>query len=732
MTKTVYWLKGLDCPNCAQKIAIRVNDLEIVESADMDFIRKKLIVMHSQPDRESIDSKVKDIVGKLEPDVEVLDYSQSKQHEHHHEHEHCHCDGHEHEHEHEHGHSHEHAHEHSHSHSHEHGGSESHTFDIVRFVIAGVLFGLSKILPFELPCTILAICSYVIAGYDVVFSALRNLLHGEAFDETLLMFIATVGAVALGYFDEAAAVMLFFQVGELLQDIAVEKSRRSITSLMELKPEFARIVKDGKEEKVDPEQVHRGDIMIVRAGERIALDGEIIEGSSQLDTSAITGEFMPVSVSAGENVMSGCTNLDGVIRIRVTSSYGDSAVARIMDLVENASEKKAETEKFITRFARVYTPAVVACAVLLTLLPCCFLGFSQFSKWLYRGLLFLVISCPCALVISIPLGFFAGIGGASKQGILVKGAKAVETLSKCSALAVDKTGTLTKGTFSVIEIKPAGISEQQLLQYAAFAESGSNHPIANSIIGQYGKQIGSDEVSSISEISGFGMSCIHNGRTILCGKRELLEKEGISVPAEDSIYTTVYVAFDGRYVGCISLGDEIREQAKAAVESLSKLGIGTVMLTGDKPQTAQAVADSLAIKKFFASLLPQNKVEKVEQLMAEKDGGLVAFAGDGINDAPVIARADIGIAMGGLGSDIAIEAADVVLMNDDPTSIPKAVQISRKTMVIVKQNIVFALGVKFAVMLLGAFGIAGMWMAVFADVGVALLAILNALRCSKL
>ena len=725
MTKTVYWLKGLDCPNCAQKIAIRVNDLEIVESADMDFIRKKLIVMHSQPDRESIDSKVKDIVNKLEPDVEVLDYSQSKQaHAHHHEHEHCHCDGHEHEHEHEHGHSHE--------HSHEHGGSESHTFDIVRFVIAGVLFGLSKVLPFELPCTILALCSYVIAGYDVVFSALRNLLHGEAFDETLLMFIATVGAVALGYFDEAAAVMLFFQVGELLQDIAVEKSRRSISSLMELKPEFARIIKDGKEEKVDPEQVHRGDIIIVRAGERIALDGEIIEGSSQLDTSAITGEFLPVSVGAGENVMSGCTNLDGVIKIRVTSSYGDSAVARIMDLVENASEKKAETEKFITRFARVYTPAVVACAVLLTLLPCCFLGFSQFSKWLYRGLLFLVISCPCALVISIPLGFFAGIGGASKQGILVKGAKAVEALSKCSALAVDKTGTLTKGTFSVIEIKPVGVSEQQLLQYAAFAESGSNHPIANSIIRQYGKQVGADEVSEISEISGFGMSCVHGGRKILCGKRELLENNGISVPAEDSIYTTVYVAFDGKYVGCICLGDEVREQAKAAVESLSKLGISTVMLTGDKPQTAQAVAGSLGIKKFFASLLPQNKVEKVEQLMAEKSGGLVAFAGDGINDAPVIARADIGIAMGGLGSDIAIEAADVVLMNDDPTSIPKAVQISRKTMVIVKQNIVFALGIKLAVMALGAFGIAGMWMAVFADVGVALLAILNALRCSKI
>ena len=689
MTKTIYWLKGLDCPNCAQKIAIRVNDLDIVESADMDFIRKKLIVRHEQSDVSSIESQVKAIVKKLEPDVEVLDYEQKEKHEHHHEHEHCHCDTHEH--------SHEHAHSHEHSHSHEHGESESHAFDIARFIFAAVLFALSKVLPFELPCTILALCAYVIAGYDVVISALRNLLHGEAFDETLLMFIATVGAVALGYFDEAAAVMLFFQVGELLQDIAVEKSRRSITKLMELKPEFARIVKDGKEMQVAPEQVERGDIIIVKAGERLPLDGCVIEGSSQLDTSAITGEFLPVAVSEGTNVMSGCTNLDGVIKVRVSEKFGDSAVARIMDMVENASEKKAETEKFITRFARVYTPAVVLCAVLLTLLPCCFLGFSQFGKWLYRGLLFLVISCPCALVISIPLGFFAGIGGASKQGILVKGAKAIEALAKCSALAVDKTGTLTKGTFSVISTSPAGISEQQLLQYAAFAESGSNHPIALSILKAYGRQV----------------------------------QSGISVPADNSIYTTVYVSCGGAFCGSISLGDEIRPQANDAVKALSDIGIQTVMLTGDKPETAQAVAQSLGIRKFFASLLPQNKVEKVEQLMAEKNGGLVAFAGDGINDAPVIARADIGIAMGGLGSDIAIEAADVVLMNDDPTSIPRAVHTARKTMRIVKQNIVFALGVKFAVMVLGALGFAGMWMAVFADVGVALLAILNALRCSK-
>lgn len=707
MTKTIYWLKGLDCPNCAQKIAIRVNDLEIVESADMDFIRKKLIVNHTEQDRENIDNKVRAIVGKLEPDVEVLDYAQKEEHEH------------------------EHGHSHAHGHSHEHGGSESHTFDIARFILAGILFGLSKILPFEIPCTVLALCSYAIAGYDVVFSALRNLIHGEAFDETLLMFIATVGAVALGYFDEAAAVMLFFQVGELLQDIAVEKSRKSITKLMELKPEFARLVKDGKEKEIPPEQVKRGDVILVKAGERLPLDGCIIEGRTQLDTSAVTGEFLPVEVGEGSNVMSGCTNLEGVIKIRVTESFKDSAVSRIMELVENASEKKAETEKFITRFARVYTPAVVACAVLLTLVPCCFLGFSQFSKWLYRGLLFLVISCPCALVISIPLGFFAGIGGASKQGILVKGAKAIESLSKCSVLAVDKTGTLTKGSFSVVEAEPVGISEQQLLEYAAFAESGSNHPIALSILKKYGRDIPNGTVSEISEVSGYGMSCVYGGKKILCGKRELLEQNGIKADLKQSIYTTVYVAFDGKYCGCITLGDEIRQQSVNAVRELSGLGIETVMLTGDRELTAEAVAEKIGIKRFFASLLPQNKVEKVEQLMNSKNNGLVAFAGDGINDAPVIARADIGIAMGGLGSDIAIEAADVVLMNDDPTSIPRSVTIARKTMRIVKQNIVFALGVKFAVMLLGALGFAGMWMAVFADVGVALLAILNALRCSK-
>ena len=700
-----------------------MNDLEIVESADMDFIRKKLIVNHTEQDRENIDNKVRAIVGKLEPDVEVLDYAQKEEHEHHHEHEHCHCDGHEH--------GHEHGHSHAHGHSHEHGGSESHTFDIARFILAGILFGLSKILPFEIPCTVLALCSYAIAGYDVVFSALRNLIHGEAFDETLLMFIATVGAVALGYFDEAAAVRLFFQVGELLQDIAVEKSRKSITKLMELKPEFARIVKDGKETEIPPEQVKRGDVILVKAGERLPLDGCIIEGRTQLDTSAVTGEFLPGEVGEGSNVMSGCTNLEGVIKIRVTESFKDSAVSRIMELVENASEKKAETEKFITRFARVYTPAVVACAVLLTLVPCCFLGFSQFSKWLYRGLLFLVISCPCALVISIPLGFFAGIGGASKQGILVKGAKAIEALSKCSVLAVDKTGTLTKGSFSVVEAEPVGISEQQLLEYAAFAESGSNHPIALSILKKYGRDIPNGTVSEISEVSGYGMSCVYSGKKILCGKRELLEQNGIKADLKQSIYTTVYVAFDGKYCGCITLGDEIRQQSVNAVHELSGLGIETVMLTGDREQTAEAVAEKIGIKRFFASLLPQNKVEKVEQLMNSKNNGLVAFAGDGINDAPVIARADIGIAMGGLGSDIAIEAADVVLMNDDPTSIPRSVTIARKTMRIVKQNIVFALGVKFAVMLLGALGFAGMWMAVFADVGVALLAILNALRCSK-
>ncbi|MBO5576237.1 MAG: cadmium-translocating P-type ATPase [Ruminococcus sp.] len=726
MTKTIYWLKGLDCPNCAQKIALRVGDLEIVESADMDFMRKKLIVHHSEEhSRESIDSSVKMIVGNLEPDVEVLDYEQKEHHEHHHEHEHCHCDDHAHEHEH--GHSHEHGHEHSHV----HGKGESHTFDIARFIIAGVLYALGMILPYKVPSMVLSLCAYVIAGYDVVLSALRNLVHGEAFDETLLMFIATIGAVALGYFDEAAAVMLFFQVGELLQDIAVERSRKSVTKLLELKPEYARIIREGKELTVAPEQVETGDIMVVRAGERLALDGEVVEGSCQLDTSAVTGEFLPVSISKGKSVLSGCTDLDGVIKVRVSAPFKESSVARIMQLVENASEKKAETEKFITRFARVYTPAVVACAVLLTIVPCLFLGFSQFTKWLYRGLLFLVISCPCALVISIPLGFFAGIGGASKQGILVKGAKAIEALSKCTAIAVDKTGTLTKGEFSVESIVPSGISQQLLLEYAAAAESVSNHPIAVSILKHWGKSFEQGEISNASEISGCGVECDYNGKKLICAKREYLVDMGIRVPQAQSSSTSVYVSCDGEYCGYITLGDEIKENARQAVAQLTQLGVDTVMLTGDKEQAAAAAAEKLGIKNYHSSLLPQDKVTKVEDLMKASGGTPVGFAGDGINDAPVIARADVGFAMGGLGSDIAIEAADIVLMNDSVESIPKAVAAARKTMRIVKENIVFALGVKFLVMMLGALGLAGMWMAVFADVGVALLAILNAMRCSK-
>lgn len=708
MPKSIYWLKGLDCPNCAQKIAVRLNELHIVDSADIDYINKKLVVQHCLPSSDSIDEQVKNVVKKLEPNVEVLDFSNRVQN------------------------SHENDNSHDHSHSHSHSNDESHTFDIARLIIAGALYAVGMILHHMTIGDIAVICAYVLAGYDVMISAVRNLIRLEPFDETLLMFIATVGALALGCFDEAAAVMLFFQVGELLQDIAVEKSRKSITDLMSLKPEFARVIMDGKEVKTAPEHVNIGDIIIVKAGERLPLDGEIIQGSTQLDVSALTGEFMPVSVSQGAKVLSGSTSLDGAIKVKVTSSFRDSAVSRIMELVENASEKKAETEKFITRFARIYTPAVVACAVLLTFIPCLFFGFSQFSKWLYRGLLFLVISCPCALVISIPLGFFAGIGGASKQGILVKGAKAIEALSKCSVLAFDKTGTLTKGKFSVLEINPAGVSPQELLKYAAYAEKGSNHPIALSISALYGKQISDSEVSDISEISGYGMSCLHDGKRILCGKRELLEQNGISVPNQNDTQTSVYVAYDGSYCGYITLGDEIKEQAGQAVEMLSQLGIRSIILTGDKAASAALAAQKVGVKQYFASLLAQDKVGIVEKLIDEKSGGLIAFAGDGINDAPVIARADIGIAMGGLGSDIAVEAADVVLMNDDLTSIPKAVRLSRKTMKIVRLNIALALGIKLLVMLLGALGFAGMWMAVFADVGVALLAILNSLRCSKL
>ena len=687
-------LEGLDCPNCAEKIRSRVEKLDKVSSANMNFMSKKLTVSHNSVDKEIL-PKIREIVKSLEPDVEVTEFKNEPVIQ-----------------------------------------EENHTFDIARLSVAAVLFLVSFFVKAEIPNAILATAAYIIAGYDVIISAFKNIIKGEAFDESLLMTIATFGALALKDFSEGAAVMLFFQVGELFQDIAVERSRKSITKLMELKPESAGVYRDGVIVEVPPEEVKIGDVIAVKTGERIPLDGVICEGNSSLDCSALTGESIPVEVSEGTEVLSGSTNLKGMLKIKVTSEFKNSAVAKILDMVQNSTEKKATTEKFITRFARVYTPAVVGAAALLVILPTLIIGLSSgfsmalFTKWLYRGLLFLVISCPCALVISVPLSFFSGIGRASSKGILIKGAKGLELLAKCKTLAVDKTGTLTKGKFAVLEINPESdvISRDKLLEYAAYCESGSTHPIGVSICAEYGKEISQERISDLSETAGNGISCRIDGKSVLCGKKDLLEKGGISIPSDNSGFTTVYLSVDGVYAGKILLGDEVRETSADAVQRLKKQGIETVMLTGDKKSAAESTAKQLGISDYYSELLPENKVEKIEELLSDESRRLVAFAGDGINDAPVIARADIGIAMGGLGSDIAIEAADVVLMNDDPKSISLAVEIAGKTLKIVHENIIFSLSIKALIMILGAFGIAGMWAAVFADVGVAVIAILNSLR----
>ena len=546
------------------------------------------------------------------------------------------------------------------------------------------------------------------------------------------MTIATVGALILGEHSEGVAVMLFYQVGEWFQSYAVSKSRRSITSLMDIRPDYANIEKDGKLIQVDPEDVKIGDTIIVKPGERVPLDGKIIKGSSTLDTSALTGESMPREVEAGMEVISGCINQTGILTIQTTKEFGESTVAKILDLVENASDKKGRMENFITRFARYYTPVVVFAALALAVLPPLVTG-QAFSIWIYRALTFLVISCPCALVISIPLSFFGGIGGASKIGVLVKGSNYLEALAYTETVVFDKTGTLTKGSFAVTEIQANGMTDEELLELAAYAEDYSNHPISLSIQKAYGKKIDNSRITDVQEIAGHGVQAVIDGMTVLAGNAKLMEREHIPYTASNAIGTVVYVAFDGRYAGCIVIADEIKADAPAAIKTLKAAGIRqTVMLTGDADAVGQDVARRLGLDRAYTELLPADKVDRVEELLAQKsDKGMLAFVGDGINDAPVLARADVGIAMGALGSDAAIEAADVVLMTDEPSKIAAIMQIARKTIRISNENIVFALGVKFLVLILGALGRANMWAAVFADVGVSVIAILNAIRAMR-
>lgn len=604
---------------------------------------------------------------------------------------------------------------------------------LTRIIVAAALFLAGNFIPLPewAEMGMFLIC-YAVAGWDIVWKAITNILHGQVFDENFLMTIATVGALILGEHSEGVAVMLFYQVGEWFQSYAVSKSRKSITSLMDIRPDYANIEKDGKLVQVDPDEVQIGDTIVVKPGERVPLDGKIIKGTSALDTSALTGESMPREVEPGMDVISGCINQTGILTIQTTKEFGESTVAKILDLVENASDKKGKTENFISRFARYYTPIVVFAALALAVLPPLILQ-QSFSVWIYRALTFLVISCPCALVISIPLSFFGGIGGSSKIGVLVKGSNYLESLAHAETVVFDKTGTLTKGSFAVTEIHPVDMKDTQLLELAAYAEDYSNHPISLSIKSAYGKKIDSSRISDVQEIAGHGVQAVIDGKKILAGNAKLMQKEHIKYSPSSSVGTVVYLACNGKYAGCIVIEDEIKADAATAIKNLKSSGIRkTVMLTGDADAVGKKVAGRLGLDQVYTELLPADKVDRVEDLLKQKsEKGKLVFVGDGINDAPVLARADVGIAMGALGSDAAIEAADVVLMTDEPSKIAAVMKIARKTIRIANQNIVFALAVKFLVLILGAIGKANMWAAVFADVGVSIIAILNAIRAMR-
>ena len=603
---------------------------------------------------------------------------------------------------------------------------------LTKIIIALILFIFSMVIKFENVWinNAIFVTSYIIVGFEIIRKALRNIIRGKVFDENFLMSVATIGAFGIGEFPEAVAVMLFYQIGELFQSYAVDKSRKSIASLMDIRPDYANVYRNGKVEKVNPDEVRIGETIVVKPGEKIPLDGIILEGKSTLDTKALTGESIPREVIEKNEVLSGCINLNGVIKIEVTKEYKESTVSKILDLVENASSKKSKSENFITKFAKYYTPIVVIIAAILAILPPLLISSQNFSDWIYRALSFLVVSCPCALVISIPLSFFSGIGGASKIGILIKGSNYLEALSNVEKVVFDKTGTLTKGVFEVQKVNAVEITKDELLKMAAYSEYYSNHPISKSIKKAYGKEIDEKKIIKAQELSGLGISARIEEQDILIGNEKLMNENQIAFTKCNEVGTTLYVAIERKYVGYILIADTIKEDSKKAIEDLKKNNIKqTVMLTGDRKQVGEAVSKELGLDKVYTELLPNGKVEKVEELLKEKsEKGKLAFVGDGINDAPVLALADIGIAMGGLGADSAIEAADIVIMTDEPSKIVKAIKLSKKTMRIVKENIIFAISIKVAVLILAAFGISTMWEAVFADVGVSVIAIINALR----
>ncbi|MDP4145010.1 MAG: heavy metal translocating P-type ATPase [Bacillota bacterium] len=699
-------LEGLCCANCAAKIEKAAGQLEGVTSSNINFVTKTLTLkLEHESKIKGLITEVEGIVNKIEPGVVVIDTDKARNKQaadHHDEHEHHH---------------------------------EKEKDEYIRLIIGAIIFGIAVLFKFQFWVeVVLYLASYILIGGEVLLLSIKNILKGQVFDENFLMSIATIGAFSIKQFPEGVAVMLFYQIGELFQDMAVDRSRKSITDLMNIRPDFANLKIGNDIKKVSPEEVKVGDVIIVKPGEKLPLDGKVTEGNSMLDTSALTGESVPREVEAGDSVLGGFINKNGVLTIEVTKPFGESTVAKILDLVENASSKKAPTENFITKFARYYTPAVVISALALAFLPPLFISSASLSDWLYRALIFLVVSCPCALVVSIPLGFFGGIGGASKNGILVKGGNYLEALNNVDTVVFDKTGTLTKGVFKVTKVQAENnLSEEELLEYAAYAESFSNHPIAISILNAYKKEIYKQSIEEYNEIAGHGIKVKVRGNAILAGNIKLMNKEGIKCSDAEEIGTVIHLAINNQYGGYIVISDEVKEDSKAAIKELKALGVKkTVMLTGDNRVVGNKVGKELGIDEVHSELLPDEKVKEVERIFSQKSKkGKLIFVGDGVNDAPVLARADIGIAMGGVGSDAAIEAADVVIMTDEPSKIASAIRIAKRTNAIVKQNIVFALGVKLIILALGAAGFATMWEAVFGDVGVALIAVINAMRVHK-
>ena len=724
-------LSGLDCANCANKIEDRVNRLELVEEANLNFSTSQLTVLIKESAlKTDVITEIKRIVKQLEPHV-VVEERVSTQVVHKSS---CcggSCSSHTESHHGQAGHSHE------HSHKTLDNESSSKVFSFIKenaWLLLGVIIFLAihTFKPVGILEVVLYGVSYLLIGGKVLLTAFRNITRGEIFDENFLMMVATVGAFAIGEYPEAIAVMLFYEIGELFQSYAVNRSRKSISSLLDIRADHANLVTESGTKEVAPEAVSIGDLIVIKPGERVPLDGEIIEGECYLDTSALTGESIPRLISVGEEILAGCINTNALVKVRVTKVAGESTVARILELVENASSKKAQTEKFITKFARVYTPIVVLLAVLIAIIPP-FVFQANFSTWLYRALSFLVVSCPCALVVSIPLGFFAGLGGASKQGVLVKGGNYLEALNHVETVVFDKTGTLTKGVFKVSQIKPVNMNEAEFIELAAYAESQSTHPIAKSIVDAYTQVIDTTVLSQYEEIAGHGIKVFVGDKEVLIGNVKLMQRANLNVAEVDAIGTIIHMVVNQQYVGYMVIADEIKENSKAAIAKLKQHGVSkVVMLTGDHEGVAKKVAAELGVDEVYAGLLPHQKVEHVEEILAHKTKDKnVVFVGDGMNDAPVLARADIGVAMGGIGSDAAIEAADVVLMEDDPMALVKAINKAKQTSTILYQNIIFALGVKILVMILVACGLATMWAAVFADVGVTILAVMNSTRALK-